>query len=303
MPAPLAPAELLAWITASAHHSPDGCVVPLPADPAVWEDGVALGGRLLWLQTRGARTGGEPADGTRAAKRPRMPGGRRPYVRAALPERGLPQTLDYDRDEEALLLGSGRIAPVPPGAWDYHAGGVRVLDAWFAQRTGAGAEPAEAGSLAALRPATWPQEWTSDLLELITVLALLAELSAPVRGVAPADRGRSGDRGGRAAGGRRPPRAALRASSGIRARPPRRGPRGAVRPAVRRRGARPGARARLPLTPGSLLGHSWGANSGPGEENVSWLTTRFGGQVMFFGGQCCPVRSRNQAGGSYIGGS
>ncbi|MFG2891732.1 type ISP restriction/modification enzyme [Streptomyces sp. NPDC048248] len=177
---PAAPAELLAWITASAHHSPDGCVVPLPADPAVWEDGVALGGRLLWLQTRGARTGGGSADGPGAAKRPRMPGGRRPYVRSALPERGLPQTLDYDRDEEALLLGSGRIAPVPPGAWDYHAGGVRVLDAWFAQRTGAGAEPAEAGSLAALRPATWPQEWTSDLLELITVLALLAELSAPV---------------------------------------------------------------------------------------------------------------------------
>ncbi|MFH8572150.1 type ISP restriction/modification enzyme [Streptomyces sp. NPDC017993] len=177
---PAAPAELLAWITASARHSPDGCVVPLPADPAIWEDGVALGGRLLWLHTRGARTSEEPAyAGARTAERPRMPGGRRPYVRSALPERGLPQTLAYDRDDEALLLGSGRIAPVPPGAWDYHAGGVRVLDAWFAQRTGAGEEPAEAGSLAALRPATWPQEWTSDLLELITVLALLAELRAP----------------------------------------------------------------------------------------------------------------------------
>ena len=31
-----------------------------------------------------------------------------------------------------------------------------------------------------IRPATWPQAWTSELLELITVLALLAELG-PLR--------------------------------------------------------------------------------------------------------------------------
>jgi hypothetical protein len=61
---------------------------------------------------------------------------------------------------------------VPPEAWDFETGGVRVLEQWFAART-AEAEP---GTLAAIRPATWPQAWTSELLELITVLTLLAEL-------------------------------------------------------------------------------------------------------------------------------
>ncbi|MFB6440288.1 type ISP restriction/modification enzyme [Streptomyces sp. NPDC056411] len=173
---PAGPTDLLAWAVAAAHPSPDGAVVPLPADPALWGRGVALGERLLWLGTRGAYV---PGGGAGSGERPRMPGGRRPYVRTALPASGLPQTVDYDRAEEALLLGSGRIAPVPAGAWDYQAGGVRVLAAWFAERGGAvadGAAPPEPGSLAALRPADWPQQWTSELLELITVLALLAEL-------------------------------------------------------------------------------------------------------------------------------
>lgn len=50
--------------------------------------------------------------------------------------------------------------------------GVRVLELWFESRTAV----AEPGTLEAMRPAVWPQEWTSDLLELITVLALLGEL-------------------------------------------------------------------------------------------------------------------------------
>ncbi|MEU9123015.1 type ISP restriction/modification enzyme [Streptomyces sp. NPDC048506] len=176
---PVAPTGLLAWAVAVAQHSPDGVVVPLTADPELWERGVGLGERLLWLTTRGGYAPGPGRPSPGSGDRPRMPGGRRPYVRAALPARGLPADLGYDPEEEALLLGGGRIAPVPVGAWDFCAGGVRVLAAWFARRAGGpadGAEPAEAGSLAALRPVDWPQEWTSELLELITVLALLAEL-------------------------------------------------------------------------------------------------------------------------------
>ncbi|MFG3120151.1 type ISP restriction/modification enzyme [Streptomyces sp. NPDC048197] len=181
---PVEPAQLLAWVAASARHSPDGAVVPLTADAGVWTRGVALGERLLWLYTRGGYVPGDgPPEGCAGpGGRPRMPGGRRPYVRAALPARGLPRSLAYDPADEALLLGDGgRISPVPQGVWDFSAGGVRVLADWFAGRTGTAedgtATPPEAGSLAALGPANWPQEWTSELLELITVLALLAELT------------------------------------------------------------------------------------------------------------------------------
>jgi hypothetical protein len=151
------PVDVLGWTVAAARPTPAGIAVPLTGDADAWARGVELGRRMLWLMRR---------DG----ERPRLPGGRRPYVRAPLPSR--PLTLRYDRDEEALLLDEGRIAPVPPEAWDAEVNGVRVLEQWFARRT----EAAEPGTLAAIRPAGWPQTWTSELLELITVLALLAEL-------------------------------------------------------------------------------------------------------------------------------
>ncbi|MEV6804853.1 type ISP restriction/modification enzyme [Streptomyces sp. NPDC051132] len=152
VPAP----DLLAWIVAAVR--PD-LTVPLTADPDLWASGVELGRRALWLMRR---------DG----ERPRLPGGRRPYVRAPLPPR--PLALRYDPDEEALYLEEGRISPVPPGVWEFEVAGVRVLPSWFSARTA----PAGPGTLAAIRPASWPQEWTSELLELITVLALLAEVRA-----------------------------------------------------------------------------------------------------------------------------
>ncbi|WP_433548373.1 type ISP restriction/modification enzyme [Streptomyces sp. CA-294286] len=153
------PEDVLAWALDAAQPSARGVVVPLPRDPEVWRAGVESGHRVLALLLRGAR-GGE---------RPRLPGGRRPYVRAAIPAR--PGTLSYDAEEAALLVGAtGRISPVPPSAWEFEVGGVRVLERWFGERTAA----ARAGSLEAIGPRTWPQEWSSELLELVTVLALLA---------------------------------------------------------------------------------------------------------------------------------
>ncbi|MFE2375866.1 type ISP restriction/modification enzyme [Streptomyces sp. NPDC059398] len=157
--------QILAWAMAAAGPVPGGCAVPLPADPELWSAGTALGGQLLRIQLRGARGG----------DRPRLPGGRRPYVRAAVPPR--PGALAYDPDEETLLLGTGRISPVPATAWDFTVGGVRVLDLWFGRRNA----PAEPGTLEALRPSGWPPEWSSELLELITVLALLAGLRSEQR--------------------------------------------------------------------------------------------------------------------------
>ncbi|MGW0735739.1 type ISP restriction/modification enzyme [Streptomyces sp. NPDC002851] len=158
--------ELLTWVLATARRTGGAEFrVPLTADPDLWGHGVRLGHRLLWLHLR-------------TGERPKLPGGRRPYVRAALPAR--PTELLYDREDETLHVGEGRISPVPAAAWDFHASGVRVLELWFARRAwpGPDAEPGEgrADGLDTIRPAAWPQAWTSELLELITVLALLAEV-------------------------------------------------------------------------------------------------------------------------------
>ncbi|MER5436280.1 type ISP restriction/modification enzyme [Streptomyces sp. NPDC002588] len=152
------PVDFLAWALTAIR--PDG-TVPLTRDRELWARGAELGHRALRLLRRGG-------------ERPKLPGGRRPYVRAPLPAR--PLTVHYDRDEEALHVDGGRISPVPPQAWDFEsAPGVRVLEHWFAART---AESAEPGTLAAIRPPAWQQAWTSELLELITVLALLDEVRA-----------------------------------------------------------------------------------------------------------------------------
>ncbi|OII69721.1 type ISP restriction/modification enzyme [Streptomyces sp. CC77] len=196
---PVSAADLLAWAGAAARPSPAGCAVPLPADPQVWAAGVALGRRLTDVQLRGAR-GGE---------RPRLPGGRRPYVRAALPPH--PDSLAYDAEGEALLVGgTGRIAPVPVEAWDFHVSGVRVLPLWFERRTA----PAEPGTLEAIRPPVWPPEWTSELLELVTVLALLGGMAAERAALlAGREQPRLGRADLRAAGVLPPPAAARRPAS------------------------------------------------------------------------------------------
>ncbi|MER5526664.1 type ISP restriction/modification enzyme [Streptomyces sp. NPDC002677] len=152
----LTPPDVLAWTLATIR--PDH-TVPLTEDAGLWAEGVELGHRALWLLRR---------DGGR----PKLPGGRRPYVRAPLPSR--PLTIRYDPEEEALHIDEGRISPVPPQAWEFAMGEVKILEAWFAART----TPAEPGTLAAIVPRTWPQSWTSDLLELITVLALMADVRA-----------------------------------------------------------------------------------------------------------------------------
>ncbi|MFF2653472.1 type ISP restriction/modification enzyme [Streptomyces sp. NPDC058045] len=162
-----AAAEVPAWVLATASaEGRGGTVVPLTRRPELWSRGTELGRSMLRLLVRGG-------------ERPRLPGGRRPYVRAPLPPR--PAELAYDRAEEALLVDGGRIAPVPAGAWDFRVSGVRVLELWFARRTGSASAE---GGLAALGPATWPQTRTSELLELITVLALLAELDPARRELA-----------------------------------------------------------------------------------------------------------------------
>jgi hypothetical protein len=172
---PVTAEDVLAWIAALAAGSP--VEVPLTADPALWAEGVALGRRLLWLHTRGARFADPAQD--RPAGHPRLPGGRRPYVRAALPE--VPREApSYDPGAEALVLGSGRVAPLPEAAWEFHAAGTRVLGAWFERRIPAGATD----GLDAISPAAWPRTRTTELLEMISVLALLAELRPSRRALA-----------------------------------------------------------------------------------------------------------------------
>jgi hypothetical protein len=147
----------------------------------------------VWLHTGGARCA-DPTAG-RGLERLRLPGGSRPYVRAPLPSSPGAEQLSYDPQERALRIGEGQVSPVAVEAWELTGGGVRVLEQWYERRTALG----EPGSLEALRPPAWTRTVTSELLELISRLTLLAglrrELAAFADGLeraAQAGRGRSG---------------------------------------------------------------------------------------------------------------
>ena len=166
---PVRPEDLLAWIAAVTAH-PDGrsgedVPVPLPADPALWAEGLDLGRRVLWLHTYGERFAAELGP-------LRMPGGRRPFVRERVT--GLPDALDHDAEDDSLLIGTGRLSPVARSAWEFHTAAAPVLTHWFTERC---ADPeARPGTLEALGLTGWPQQYTADLVDLVTVLTLLAEL-------------------------------------------------------------------------------------------------------------------------------
>ncbi|GCE00889.1 type ISP restriction/modification enzyme [Embleya hyalina] len=150
--------DLFAWIVAV---TVDPERVPLTADPDVWATGVDLGRRLVGLHTFGARFG-RPGDG-----KPRLPGGRRPFVREPVPAR--PAGAHHDDESRSLLLGSGRIGPVAREAWESG-----VLEPWIAART----EPPGEG-LDGIRERTWSTDLTSELIDLLHVLGLLADLARP----------------------------------------------------------------------------------------------------------------------------
>ncbi|WP_405579801.1 type ISP restriction/modification enzyme [Streptomyces sp. NBC_01190] len=186
--------DVLAWIAAAARPGPGGASVPLPRDGATWREGLALGRGSVWLHTGGARYA-DPAAG-RDPERLRLPGGARPYVRAPLPAAPGPGELSYDPDESALRIGDGLISPVSPDAWELTGGGVGALEQWYERRTA----PGEPGSLEGLRPAAWTRATTSELLELISRLTLLAGLRRELAGFAERLAARERSEHGRTAG-------------------------------------------------------------------------------------------------------
>ncbi len=152
-----------------------GLRVPLTADSALLAEAVALGRRVLWLHTFGERftdpTGGRPV------RSPRVPDERRPQVTVTIPdtEVGMPEEIDYDAAGRILSVGDGRIAPLAPEVWRYEVSGMKVVKRWFDRRKRE-PEGRRSSPLDDMVASTWDPDWTTELLEVLSVLTLLVEL-------------------------------------------------------------------------------------------------------------------------------
>lgn len=176
-------AALLAHPAYTASFAEDlvrpGLRVPLTADAALFAEAAKLGREVIRLHTFGERFATEDP--------PRPPrvgeGGPTQPKDGAIPStpEGFPDTLEYDAAKRRLLIGTGFIDNVPPAVWAYEVSGKQVLRQWFSYRRKNRERPLigdkrPPSPLGDIQPDRWLPEYTSELINVLNVLALLVEL-------------------------------------------------------------------------------------------------------------------------------
>ena len=183
------PGDMLAYVAAVAAHPgytrrfaeelrTPGIRVPVTADPHLWEQAVKIGGEVIWLQTYGA-----------AYVSVERPSG---YVRLAVGDRrqplctkaisAMPGAVAYDPGRGVLLVGDGEFGPVRSEVWEYSVGGKNIIKSWFNYRK---KEPGgkKVYFLDLVYPDTWDPDWTTELVDLLTVLTRLTALEPSQAGL------------------------------------------------------------------------------------------------------------------------
>jgi hypothetical protein len=163
--------------------STPGLRIPITADASIFREATEAGRRVLWLHTFGERMA-DPAQ-SRPEGPPRLLEGRASTV----PKSGeistdpseMPDTIGYDAGKQRLLIGHGFIENVPPAVWQYEVSGKQALLQWFSYRKKDRARPIMGdrrppSPLGNIQPDHWLPEYTTELLNVLNVLAMLVEL-------------------------------------------------------------------------------------------------------------------------------
>ncbi|WP_230977343.1 type ISP restriction/modification enzyme [Georgenia yuyongxinii] len=174
--------DLLAYVTAVAAHpgftlrfaeelATPGMRVPVTTDPSLFAEAVGLGEQVVWLHTYGDRyTAADRLEGN-----VRYPYGdeRQPLSLQAITT--MPTGVTYDETRGVVVLGDGEFGPVTPAVWQYAVGGRNVIKSWVNYRK---AEPGgrKGSPLDHLHVDTWDPDWTTEFIDLLTVLTRLVEL-------------------------------------------------------------------------------------------------------------------------------
>lgn len=151
-------------------HTP-GVRVPITADHALWLRACALGRHAIWLHTYG--TSGAHPDGYTDVRDPNIDI-EHPIYQTAVGN-AMPTGYSYDPVKRELKVGNGRWTGVTKEAATYTVGGTVVLDSWLDYRK---AVPSKriTSPLDEINVAQWPQEWSIELSELLSVLTQLVAL-------------------------------------------------------------------------------------------------------------------------------
>ncbi len=158
--------------------------VPLTKNAGLFVQTRDVGAKLLWLHTYGRRfvpkgkhKGQVPKGNARCVK---------PVPDDAV---GYPEKYEYDDAKKTLYVGAGEFAPVAPEVYEFEVSGLKVVQSWLGYRK-KNPKGKRSSPLDEIHPERWPNEFTTELLELLWVLeATVAEdpaqaklLSAVVKG-------------------------------------------------------------------------------------------------------------------------
>ncbi|MDQ2873387.1 MAG: N-6 DNA methylase [Actinomycetota bacterium] len=148
-----------------------GIRVPVTAAADLFAEAVTVGQQIIWLHTYGAAFAGpeRPHDNIR------LPRGdaRQPFC--GKPIMSMPDSIAYDAARRTLALGAGEFAPVLPEVVEYTVGGRNVFKGWFDYRKKAPGGR-RVSPLDHLYPDAWDPDWTTEAIDLLTVLTRLVEL-------------------------------------------------------------------------------------------------------------------------------
>jgi hypothetical protein len=151
--------------------------IPVTRDGEIFLHGVSLGRRLVWLHTYGERF---VPDGERAG---RVPRGEARYIRpVGASEAAFPRSHGYDAATRELQVGDGVFAPVAPVVRAFSVSGLDVVGSWldYRMRDGAGRR---SSALDEIRPVSWPEAYTDELLRLLWVLEHTVALGPELDGL------------------------------------------------------------------------------------------------------------------------
>lgn len=141
--------------------------IPVTADATIFKDVAEAGRRMIWLHTYGERFAPE------GEKPGIIPSGKARSVKPIpVDADGYPES--YDHDKETLIVGEGTFEPVSKDVWEFEISGMNPLHKWLGYRM---KDPSgrKSSPLDNLGPGTWPNEFTTELLQLLWVLESTVE--------------------------------------------------------------------------------------------------------------------------------
>lgn len=148
-----------------------GIRIPVTADRELWQEAVAVGREVIWLHTYGTAY----SSPERPTGDVRLPIGHpgQPLCIKAITD--MPAAIFYDAARCVIAVGDGEFAPVRPEVWEYGVGGKNVIKSWFNYRK---KDPGGKKNypLDLVYPETWEPDWTTELIDLLTVLTRLTAL-------------------------------------------------------------------------------------------------------------------------------